>query len=357
MQSDGPLGGCPAPGVSGFSTSDSANRNWSADLRSPSLLFSWLDVLQAGIADRTADLIEPHSVMSVFARVRLQLGQPGRNTIRPHGLPGDLVVSLTSHPRRFRTLALTLRSLLQQTVQADHIILWLTRADLRLLPKDVLDLRALGLEIHVAEDLKSYTKIISALQPFPNAFICTADDDTYYWPTWLQELVDAYDASDPTVTCHRAHGITVDRHGRPNPYNQWQRHVRPRGKAMHLFPTGCMGVLYPPGTLDHNAEDRAIALEQCPLADDIWLYWIGQRNRAQYKTVGRRRHQITWPGSQQCALWAYNAKGGNDLQIRHLADQYGYPPILKRIAEASHYESAKPILTVAPELSWAMAKL
>jgi hypothetical protein len=38
---------------------------------------------------------------------------------------------------------------------------------------------------------------------------------------------------------------------------------------MHLFPTGCMGVLYPPGTLDHNAEDRAIALEQTDSVIDI----------------------------------------------------------------------------------------
>jgi len=352
MESNGPSARRLVSALSGRSNHplQSLARRFSTS--GPAGLYFWLDALQTEIADRTEGFIEPHSVMSIIARARLQLGQPCRN-IRPHGLPGDLVVSLTSHPRRFRTLALTLRSLLQQTVQADHVILWLTRADLRLLPNDVLDLRAAGLEIHVAEDLKSYTKTLPALQAFPDAFICTADDDSYYWPTWLQELVDGYDASDPTVTCHRAHGITVDGHGRPNPYNQWQRHVRPRGKAMHLFPTGCMGVLYPPGTLDHNADDRAIALEQSPLADDIWLYWIGQRNGAQYKTVGRRRHQITWPGSQRCALWTYNAKGGNDLQIRHLAEQYGYPTVLKRIAEVSQCDSTRPNLTVAPELSWA----
>src|SRR5215472_9800242 len=240
MDRNGPPVECPAPGMSArnnhplqsavrrFLASESASRNQSVDFRFPSY-WVWLDALQAEIADRTAGFFEPHSAMSVIARIRLELGQPCRNTMRPHGLPGDLVVSLTSHPRRFRTLALTLRSLLQQTVQADHIVLWLTRADLRLLPKDVFDLRAAGLEIRVAEDLKSYTKMLPALQAFPDAFICTADDDTYYWPTWLEELVDAYDANDPAVTCHRAHGITVDRHGRPNPYKQWQRHVRPRG--------------------------------------------------------------------------------------------------------------------------------
>jgi hypothetical protein len=300
--------------------------------------FHPLHAMRAMLAEETRDLIEPHSVMSVVARFRVELGRPA-NKAKPHQLPAKLVVSLTSHPRRFATLALTVRALLQQTVKADHTVLWVARADRRLLPQEVLDLRAAGLEIRVAEDVKSYMKILPALRAFSDAFICTADDDTYYWPTWLQELVDGYDAGDPAVTCHRAHGITLDAQARPHPYAQWQRNVRPRGKAMHLFPTGCMGVLYPPGTLAHDGEDRKAALELCPLADDVWLYWIGQRNGAQYKTVGRRRHQITWRGSQQSALWSFNARGGNDLQIRHIAKKYGYPAIFAKIAEASVRDS------------------
>lgn len=278
------------------------------------------------------------SVMPVLAWARMGLARPPKGGERKHGLPGQLVVSLTSHPRRFRTLALTLRSLLQQTVRADRTILWVTNGDKRLLPQDVLDLRKAGLEIRAADDTRSYMKILPALDAFPDAFICTADDDTYYWPTWLQELTDEFEAADPTVTCHRANGITVDERGRLKPYTQWHRHVRPRGKAINLFPTGCMGVLYPPGTLDHVADDRTAALERCPLADDVWLYWIGQRNGAQYKTVARRRPQITWPGSQRVSLWSYNARGGNDLQILHMAEKYGHPAILAKIAEAGAHQ-------------------
>jgi hypothetical protein len=275
------------------------------------------------------------SVLPALARLRLGLAQPAQEQRSAHRLPGGLIVSLTSHPRRFRTLALTLRSLLLQTVQADRTILWVTQGDKRLLPVDVLRLQDAGLEIRTAEDFRSYMKILPALDAFPDAFICTADDDTYYWPTWLQELADGYDLKDPTVACHRANGIAFDAQGNLRPYTQWQRHVRPRGKALHLFPTGCLGVLYPPGTLTHNADDRRAALERCPLADDVWLYWIGQRNGAQYKTVARRRPHVTWPGSQRFSLWSYNARGGNDLQIRHIAEKYGYPPILATIAQAS----------------------
>lgn len=286
-------------------------------------------------AQQAARLAPSQSVVPLLVRIGMALARPPKEDRRTHGLPGKLVVSLTSHPRRFRTLALTLRALLRQSTKADHTVLWLTPGDARLLPTDVLELQEAGLEIRTVEDLRSYMKILPALDAFPEAFICTADDDTYYWPTWLQELVEGYERDDPTVTCHRANGIVVDAQGRLKPYIQWRRHVRPRGKSMHLFPTGCMGVLYPPGALAHNADDRSAALERCPLADDVWLYWIGQRNGVHYKTVARRRSQITWPGSQRFSLWSYNANGGNDSQIRNIAEKYGYPPILMKIAEAS----------------------
>ena len=41
---------------------------------------------------------------------------------RPHGLNSKLVISLTSYPQRFDTLANTLRCLLNQTVTPDHIV-------------------------------------------------------------------------------------------------------------------------------------------------------------------------------------------------------------------------------------------
>ena len=333
----------------------------SADRGSLALLkkrcLSLFEAFGAKLADQVVEFARPESVLPLLARVRMALSLPPEGARRAHRLPGKLVVSLTSHPRQFRTLSLTLNALLEQTVKADRTILWVTPGDKHLLPKDVLDFQDAGLEIGTAEDLRSYMKILPALDAFPDAFICTADDDTYYWPTWLQELVDGYNCSDPAVTCHRAHGITVDAHGRLKPYGQWLRHVRPRGRAMHLFPTGCMGVLYPPGTLVHNAEDRAAALERCPMADDIWLYWMGQRNGAHYKTVGRRRRQVTWPGSQQTALWSFNVNGGNDLQIQQIAEKYGYPPILTRIAEASVWNSSTPISAAAiqfPTYTWAI---
>jgi hypothetical protein len=246
---------------------------------------------------------------------------------RVHRLPGLLIVSLTSYPPRFEILPLTLRSLLRQTVKPDHLILWIASKDFSLLPRCIFDLQPHGLEIRITErDLKSYKKIIPALDQFPEAFIVTADDDVYYWSSWLEQLVAGVELPAKIVTCHWADEIIADAQGRYLPYRQWVPNTSFRGKAPTLFPVGIGGVLYPPGVLAHKPEDRAAAFSLCPQGDDIWLYWIGRRNGASYKTVGRRRTMEGWPGSQDQALWRSNFFGDeNDQQILKMAQLYGYP--------------------------------
>jgi hypothetical protein len=69
--------------------------------------------------------------------------------------------------------------------------------------------------------LKSYKKIIPALDAFPDAFICTADDEVYYWPTWLEELVRSANPHERVITCHRAHEIARTAQGAFASYRQW----------------------------------------------------------------------------------------------------------------------------------------
>src|ERR1700733_9463682 len=78
---------------------------------------------------------------------RWHLARPGK----PHSLPGKLIVSVTSFPPRFGTLALALRSLLRQTVTADQTVLWIVHKDMPLLPRNVLALQSDGLTIRATE--------------------------------------------------------------------------------------------------------------------------------------------------------------------------------------------------------------
>ena len=257
---------------------------------------------------------------------RWRFGGKGRR----HGLPSRLIVSVTSYPPRFGVLATALRGLLRQTVQADETVLWIAHKDMALLPKEVTDLQAEGLTIRATEDLRSYKKIVPALDTSPEAFLCTADDDVYYWSTWLEELVDEIRGDSLVVACHRAHEVALDAEGRYGPYAKWKLDASFRGESGNLFPTGIGGVLYSPGTLRHSAEDRR-SIELASNNDDIWLYWMGRRNGARYRTAGRHRDLITLKGSQAEALWHGNlSEGRNDGMIRATAERYGYPPIPSR---------------------------
>ncbi len=265
---------------------------------------------------------------------RWRFRRPGR----PHGLPHPLVVSLTSYPKRYDVLARTLQCLLTQTVQPDHVVLWVGHGDDSLLPPSILALRDAGLEIRTTEDMRAYTKVIPSLEAFPDAYVCTADDDLHYHSRWLEELTaDAARFPDliPLITCFRAHEILADPEGAYLPYNSWNLDTAFRGISPSLFPTGCGGVLYPPGSLGPDVCDSALFKRLSPLNDDVWLFWMARRAGTRHQTIGRRRTLVNWGGSQATALHHHNvSEQGNDPQIRAMAAEYGYPAVSPPRADA-----------------------
>ena len=250
---------------------------------------------------------------------------------RPHGLPGKLVVSLTSYPPRFASIAYTLRNLLSQSVAPDEVILWIAHDDASQLPAGILRLRDNGLSIRFCDDLKSFKKIIPTIEAHPDAFIVTADDDTYYHARWLEELVSTWTGDPREIVFQRGHTITLDEDGRPRPYRQWRFQSIENEASTLSFPTGVGGVLYPPGSLDPQVTDRAAFVDLCPDADDIWLYWMGRRAGSYYRYVGmRRRNWDGWPGSQQKALFVANRREDqNDTQIRRMIERFGFPSVVR----------------------------
>ncbi|MEL7030006.1 MAG: hypothetical protein AAGL49_12555, partial [Pseudomonadota bacterium] len=120
-----------------------------------------------------------------------------------HGLPGQLIVSLTSYPPRFPTLHLTLRSLSEQSIKPDRIILWIAESDRTSLPSDIDALE--NIQIEFVKDVRSFKKLVFAVERYPDSFIATADDDNYYLQDWLELLIRGWSKTAPTITCHRAH--------------------------------------------------------------------------------------------------------------------------------------------------------
>jgi hypothetical protein len=243
---------------------------------------------------------------------------------RPHELPGELILSLTSYPPRFPTLRRALDSLVNQTVAPDRILLWIADDDFAELPNEVRQLECRGVEIRSCADLKSYNKLIPALETFPEAFIATVDDDVRYPPDMLERLVGG---SEPSViTCNRAHRIKRRSDGTLAPFAEWEFNVADkaaRGPSTDIMSIGAGGVLYPPRALHPMVGNEAMFGRLCPHGDDLWFYWCARAVGTRYKKVGDRMMLPLLRGSQEVNLWARNSDGGNDRMIAALEAELG----------------------------------
>ncbi len=245
---------------------------------------------------------------------------------KKHTLPQQLVVSLTSYTPRFATLKPTLECMLYQTMKPDYVILWLAQKDYDNLPQDILDLQSDGLDIRITEDLRSYKKLIPALINFPNAFIITVDDDLYYRPTLIEELVQLWNGDYKQILCHKVNRIKFEPNTlKPLPYNDWEWQIKKTVlKNDILFPLSGSGVLHPPSSLNQELTvQKDIFLKLAPYADDIWLFFMGRIAGSYFSKTNDNRLLVSWPSSQDVTLASMNSQQNkNDEQIKNLLEYF-----------------------------------
>lgn len=259
-------------------------------------------------------------------RALRRLRRPG--DARDHGLPGDLIVSVTSHPPRFGTLHLSLGCLLDQSVRPDRVLLWIAREDVDRLPESVTSLKDRGLQIAICDEMGPFKKLVPALEQYPEAYVVTADDDLYYPRRWLETLTEASDGC--TIVCHIAHRPRLDRDGRFAPYAEWRKNVQDqaaRRPSPDIMPTSGSGVLFPPGSLDPIVTERSRFLALCPTGDDLWYHWTARLNGTPARKVGGKMRAVSWPRSQASSLWSLNRRGTNDEMIQALGKALPLGPV------------------------------
>jgi len=245
---------------------------------------------------------------------------------KPHGLDNELIVSLTSYPARFPTLPLTLKNLLTQTVKPNQIILWISNSNRDQLTDEINSLQCKDLRISFCEDLMSYKKIIPTLQENSNRHIITVDDDIYYSPTLIEDLVTKAKANPGKVIAQRAHKITLDENQLPRLYADWIYEGGGEDTLAYNFPTGVRGVFYPAGCFHQDVIKNDIFLKLCPSCDDAWLYWMVRLKGGSAICQRNNEKRVYWPKSQNNTLWRRNRlEDGNDFQIKKLINYYGFP--------------------------------
>ena len=236
-----------------------------------------------------------------------------------------VIVSLTSHPARFKTLHLCIKSILNQKMQPDKIVLYLDKTvSLSSLPHQLIKLQKKGLIIrNICENIKPHNKYFYAMQEYPNSAIITIDDDVIYPRDLVSSLFTSFLKNPNAVSARRVRRIERDCKGECLPYNLWETKITEKNyDKKDLLATGVGGVLYPPNSFDFNKPYLQIntIIEQCLLADDIWLAFIERINNIPVCFVPHKNayfYEIYNPKCFDSALMNKNVlENRNDVYIK-----------------------------------------
>lgn len=260
----------------------------------------------------------------------------------------ELVVSLTSFPARIHLVQYAIYSLLKQSLQPNRLVLWLADSQFpgkeQDLPKELLALKPIGLEIRWCEDIKSFKKLIPPLRDFPDAILVTADDDWHYPRHWLRSLYQSWrDHGQSFIHTGGVESITFDASGHPNPFALWRWNPDGAQPAFRHTFGGCYGVLYPPHCLHPDILDAQKALALVPTSDDFWFWAQALRNGTKIRLVMENRQQLlTDPLAKSTPeLWTQNySGGGNDRCFANLLR--AYPELLEILRSERNAPTGNP---------------
>lgn len=241
----------------------------------------------------------------------------------------QIIVSIATIESRLSNLHLVVASFLSQSLKPDQIIVWVPDTCRGQIPHRLQKLTERGLSIRFCEELGPHKKLVYALEAYPNDILVTADDDTIYAPDWLEQLYLTHIKYPDTVVCHRAHLMQWDEDGELLPYAIWAKGAKKvLGPTHLLLPTGCGGVLYPPGALHTDTTNRELFQKLAPRADDIWFKVMAYLNGFKTRLVSAENgswidERLVFGSGQLESLQSENVRlGRNDAQLKAVFNNY-----------------------------------
>jgi len=235
-----------------------------------------------------------------------------------------IVISFTSYKKRYSTLALCIKSLLNQSVKPDFIHLYISEKDAEL-PADVLKLKSKGLFVKIVpEDLGPHGKYYHVMQSHSKNIIITVDDDILYDKNLIKDLLSSYNKYPNAISARRVHLMRKNKNS-ILPYNQWSWECSTyQFPSLALFATGVGGVLYPPEILPPQAFDKEVIKKLILKQDDIWLKYIELKENIPVVYVPHAHpHLMTIKEAQNSGLCNVNvSQSQNDLGIKALSEHF-----------------------------------
>ena len=272
--------------------------------------------------------IDEHHVIKLFGiklckkhDVRFEYKEVTESGVTNKKRTPRLIVSLTTFPARINLVHKTISTLMNQTLKADEIVLWLAESQFpnRELPETLRNLCKYGLSIKWYEDIKSFKKLIPSLKEYPEDIIVTVDDDNYYDNKLLEHLYNEYLKRPDCI--HARQAVVIKK--KNNKCILKSRNDDYNNTYLPSFlnePVGCGGVLYPPKSLHPNVINQAEFMEIIPTNDDIWFWGHAVRNNTKINVIKNnyKLKMYVIENSQTDSLWQKNMRNttiglnGND---------------------------------------------
>lgn len=193
-----------------------------------------------------------------------------------------IIVSFTSFPARIKDVWKVVKSLKNQTIRPEHIILWLSQEQFpkrESIPQSLLECEDRIFEIRIVEgDIRSHKKYYYAMRDFPDKVIVTCDDDIYYHKDMIQNLIKTSRIFPHCIIANTTKQLRFDQNGELIPYQEWNDMITPLSHD-NLVQIGEGGVLYPPHSLSNLVFRQDLIRELAPFADDLWLNLMARLNR------------------------------------------------------------------------------
>lgn len=251
-----------------------------------------------------------------------------------------IIVSLTSFPGAISYAEQAIYSILNGTILPDKIVLYITlsRFEDNGIPQGLLKLSNENPIFEIRDynpDIRSYQKLVPALNDFPNDVIVTIDDDIFYHKNMLHDLIRLHKRLPNAIIAHRVRKVLLNK-----PYSKWRKYKwyhfifkRHIFKFSSLL-TGVGGVLYPPNSLDTNMLDSALFSKIAPTNDDIWFRAAAVSKGTYVVPVPGWLHKLVEIGKpREFSLKTINLKPGDDRNREAFEKILETYPIVKQRIE------------------------
>lgn len=239
-----------------------------------------------------------------------------------------IVISITSYPKRIYEIHRVIRSLWEQNLKVDEIILYLSMDEFphkqEDLPRELNNMNGIkGFRIEWVEgNLKSHKKYYYALQKYRDDIVITVDDDIEYAESLVSDLWKSYKMFPNAISARRTRMIQKEGTNL-RPYYAWDNYYGEcvEEQRMDLCAIGVGGVLYPPRCASDKWFDQEKMLAMSEYQDDLWLKFNELKDGIPIVYVKPTQEDSEIESGRKTALGIKNLYNGqNDKSISKLCN-------------------------------------